>query len=837
MKKFPCPGLPHPLSAARRSLAILGLSLVLGLPPSTGAEEALSGPAIAQELRSFRQTASVLYIAAHPDDENSQLIAYLARGRGYRTGYLSLTRGDGGQNVLGPEFGETLGLIRTHELLAARRVDGGRQFFSRAIDFGFSKDYRETLGIWGREEVLGDIVRVIRTFRPDVIVTGFSTVPGGTHGHHTASGVLGLAAFKLAGDPKAYPEQLKYLQVWQPKRVCLSTRDGGGDNGIRMEINDTEAPPGDSFGEIASRSRAMHKSQGFGGFGGGRGGGVRYQSFRFLDGEPATKDLLDGVDTTWARFPGGAALQPAIDELVAKFSPTAPAASIPAVLSLRASLNELSKDPRLNRDALLNEKRFQLDHILQSCLGLKLVTEVTNAEVVPGETMHLHQTATVTANIPVKWLGVLYPGGAEPVGGELDLLPNTTVSREATQKLPPGTPISQPYWLRAEPSPGLFRVPWEGQIGTPENSSIFALEQVFRVGDQVVILRDEPVQLTNHLKVAIQRRLEVIPPVSLAFPSGVELFAPGASREITIAATASRANAAGTIGLEAPTGWTIIPASRPLHLTSEGDQAKYTFKVTAPAVPGSGMLRARATVNGVVCSTGRKEVHYAHIPPLLLQAEASLKGVVLELATRGHEIGYLPGAGDSVAEALQQMGYSVTTLANADLTVERLKAFDAVVVGIRAFDTHRDLGGHLPDLFAYAEAGGNVVMQYNRVDGLTAAPLKLTISSDRVTDENSPVTFLAPDHPVLNTPNKITSADFAGWVQERGIYFPRQWDERFVPILAANDPGESPLRSGLLVAPYGKGHFVYTSLVWFRELPAGVPGAYRLFANLVSLGK
>ena len=826
------------LTLGRVRLAAWAVVLAL----STGrlaATEPMTGPEIAQELRGFRQLGSVLYIAAHPDDENSQLIAYLARGRNYRTAYLSLTRGDGGQNVIGSEFGENLGLIRTHELLAARRVDGGRQFFTRAIDFGFSKDFKETLGIWDRAQVLGDIVRVIRTFQPDVVVTRFSTAPGGTHGHHTASGVLGLEAFKLAGDPQAYPEQLKDLRPWQPKRIFLNGGGrfggGGGADSISIEINDREAPPGDSFGDLAGRSRAMHKSQGFGGFGGGGGrgggGGARSESFRLLAGEPAAKDIMDGVETTWARIPGGAALTPLVEDLITQFATNHPAASVPALLAMRSALAKLPTEP------LVKEKREQLDRILQGCLGLSFATTVPHAEVVPGEKLALQVEAGLTSTVPVRWLGVRYPGETAPTGPAIDLTPGTSARRTATPLLPATTPISQPYWLRAPARPGLFTVAETAWIGSPENPPAYPLAQVFAVAGQTVELADEPVQPTTNLKVPVRRRLDVIPPVAVAFASEVQLFAPGAAQEIAVVATAHRAPAAGTVQLDLPPGWTATPANRPLQLGRVGEAATYRFTVTAPAQPATSTIGAHALVNGVNCVTGRREIHYSHLPPLLLQPTANLKAVALQLATRGRFIGYLPGAGDSVADALVQMGYTVTNLTTASLTAEGLHGLDAVVVGIRAFDTHRDLAGHMGALFQFAENGGTVVVQYNRVDGLTGGPLRLRISSDRVTDENAPVTFLAPEHPVLNTPNKITADDFAGWVQERGIYFPSEWDEHYVPILACNDPGENPLRSGLLVAPHGKGWFVYTSMVWFRELPAGVPGAFRLFANLVSLGK
>jgi hypothetical protein len=378
-------------------------------------------------------------------------------------------------------------------------------------------------------------------------------------------------------------------------------------------------------------------------------------------------------------------------------------------------------------------------------------------------------------------------------------------------------------------------------IGRPENPPVFPVEQVFEVGGQTLVVPDEPVQVsTNLAKGETRRRLDVIPPVSLGFGSEVELFAPGKSRPVEVEVTAYRAGVAGTVQLEVPVGWKVAPAKQSFHLAKVGDHTRCKFTVTAPAESVTAKIIAGADIGGVRYQNERKEINYPHIPLQLLQPPASLKTVSLDLAIRGRKVGYLPGAGDSVADSLKQMGYTVTTLTDADLTPERLHGLDAVVIGVRAFNVRTNLAAQLPGLFTYVEAGGTVVAQYNRPENsrtLKLAPYDLHLSGDRVTDENAAVTFLAPDNPVLNTPNKITAADFTGWVQERGIYFPNQWDEHFTPILACNDPGEAPLKGGLLVAPYGKGYFVYTSLVFFRQLPAGVPGAYRLFANLVSLGK
>jgi LmbE family N-acetylglucosaminyl deacetylase len=799
---------------------------------------------ILQDLDSFREMGSVLYVAAHPDDENNQLIAYLARGRHYRTAYLSLTRGDGGQNVLGPEFGDELGVIRTEELLAARHIDGGRQYFSRARDFGFSKDYLETMGIWNREEVLADTVRIIREFRPDVVITRFSLTPGGTHGHHTASAMLALEASKMAGNSSAFPDQLQQgLTPWQPKRILwnIGGFQGSETNGsplIQMNVGGTDSISGDPFAEIADRSRSMHKTQGFGNFAGFRGNsGPRYESFELLAGKPATRDILDGVDTTWSRVPGGEVIGKLADDVIAKFDPQNPAASVPALLKIKKRLASLAND-----DPVANEKRQLLDRIIQESLGLTVETTISQAEVVPGETLNLHQSAAIQSSIvPVRWVAVRYPSIKAKYAVDADLSTNETVSRDSVETLPANTLVSQPYWLREPQTPGMFRVRDPNLIGRPENPPVFPVEQVFDVGGQTLIVQDQPVQTTAKRAEGESRQLEVISPVTLSLASGVELFAPGAARPMTVTVVAARPDIAGSLRLDAPGGWEVSPTTQSFHLAAAGDRAQFTFTVTAPSQPATAAITAVAEIDGDRYDNGRVVINYPHIPLLLLQPPAECNAVCLNLEIRAHNIGYLPGAGDSVARSLEDMGCQVTTLTGADLTPERLKAFDAVVVGVRAFNVRTDLVSHLPGLFAYVEAGGNVIEQYNRpgrdlkTDQL--APYSLQLSSDRVTDPSAPVTFLAPDHPALNSPNKITSADFDGWIQERGTYYPDEWDGHWTPILACNDAGEAPLKGGLLIAPYGQGYFVYTGLVFFRQLPAGVPGAYRLFANLVSLGK
>ncbi|MGO9528975.1 MAG: PIG-L family deacetylase [Verrucomicrobiia bacterium] len=805
------------------------------------AAEPQSASAILQELRGFREMGSVLYIAAHPDDENTRLIAYLSRGRGYRTGYLSLTRGDGGQNLIGPELGEELGVVRTQELLAARRIDGGQQFFTRAIDFGFSKDYRETFRIWDRNQVLADVVRTIRGFRPDVLITRFSTVPGGTHGHHTASAILAVEAFKLAGDTNAFPEQLGELKPWQPKRILWNGFPrgfgrGGGDEtnapGLQIDIGGYNPVLGESYGEIAARSRSMHKTQGFGSVG---TRGTINETFQLLGGEPATKDILDGVDTTWGRVAGGAEIGRLADEAIARFNPQNPAASVPALLTLR---NRLAALPT---DSVIAEKRRQLDHILRGCLGLYVETVIPLAEAVPGETLKMRHAAIVRADFPVRWTAVRYPAGGEELGINADLKSNQGVTHESSRILPATTPLTQPYWLREEGTIGMFRVDDPSLIGRPENPPAFPVEFMFEVGGQTLVIPDEPVQVIgDRVKGEIRQRLEVTPPVSLNFPEDLELFAPGTSRPVVVEVTSAHAGATGTLHLETPTGWKATPATYPFSLTNYNETARFTFTITAPTNTTAAKILATAEIDGKSYHNRRVEIRHDHIPPILLQPSARLKALSVDLAIRGHQIGYLPGAGDSVAECLQRMGYAVTVLTDADLTPDHLRSFDAVVIGIRAFNTRTDLAQNLSGLFAYVEAGGNVIVQYNTSDGLQTtrlAPYDLKISHDRVTDATAPMTLLVPDHPAFTTPNRIVPSDFDGWIQERGLYFASEWDGHFTPLLACNDPGESPKSGSLLVARYGRGYFVYTGLSWFRQLPEGVPGAYRLFANLISLGK
>lgn len=808
--------------------------------------------AIQQELRSFATLGSVLYVAAHPDDENTSLITYLARGRGYRTAYLSVTRGDGGQNELGPEFGEKLGLARTHELLAARQQDGGRQFFTRALDFGFTKDVNETLRIWNHPDVLGDVVRVFRTFRPDVVIAGMNPVQTpGQHGQHVASAVLAIEAFKISGDPAAYPEQIaEGLQPWQPKRILQNVRQFGRSGNARpdpslltIEAGGDDPVTAESFAAIAARSRGMHKTQGFGNFGAAAlgGGGPRSENFSFIAGDKPSADIVDGIDLTFARFAGGGELAKLADDAVTGFNAADPAASVPALLVLRSKLAVLPSDP------VVADKRAQLDRILQACLGLTVETTVASAEAVPGETLALHHTVAIKSSVPVRWKGLKFPAAprATDAASDVPLTPDDALSTNTANVLPVSVPVSQPYWLRAEGTAGMFRVDQARLIGRPVNPPAFPVEYLFWVGGQSLVIATEPVQLVPGAPEAqAKRKLVAIPPVSLRLPLEVALVAPGGKQSVVVEVTAARAGVAGSLRLDAPAGWTVSPEARTFALGAVGEKESCTFEIAAPAQPGSASFTAVATVGRAEYTNGRVVINYPHLPVQLLMPPTRLKVTALELKTRGQRIGYLPGAGDSVAENLTEMGLQVRTLTGLDLTPEKLRGLDAVVIGVRAFNERKDLAANLPGLFAWVEAGGTVIAQYNRPGSDLKAPLApyaLSIAGNapqlRVTDENAPVIFLDPRHPALNFPNRITPADFAGWVQERGAYFPSTWDQQhFSPLLAMSDPGEKQPDSSVLIARHGKGYYVYTGLAFFRQLPAGVPGAYRLFANLLALG-
>lgn len=817
---------PTATSAPRRWIHAFMSGLLSLAPLAAAADPGFSSTEILQSLHNLQSTGTVLFVAAHPDDENTRLIAYLAQARGYRTGYLALTRGDGGQNLIGPELREKLGAIRTQELLAARGVDGGEQFFTRAVDFGYSKHPDETLSIWDRDAVLSDVVRVVRQFQPDIIVTRFSLEPGVTHGHHTASAMLAVEAFKLAADPTAYPEQLATLKPWQAKRVFWNgwnwrgADEGAEEQLLTIDVGGYNPVLGQSYGEIAALSRSMHKSQGFGSVG---SRGEATERFNLLAGDAAAADIMDGISTDWARFPGGGRVDALLADVIQGFDPRQPEQSVPGLLQVRRAMANL---PDV---AIVQRRRGQLEAAIQSCLGLYVETTVPTAEVAPGTTVEFTHSAILRRPAVVRWLDA--PDPELPFNENVEWKQSVEIATDMT--------LSQSYWLAEEGTVGLFRVDDPALIGRADSPPAWSLPLRFAIGStgETLTVVSSPVQVDrDRVRGELRHEVKVVAPVTVEFASGIELFRPGESRAVEVLVTGGNS---GAVALQAPRGWQVTPATVLLNAEPASGTRHVEFQVTAPVAIGEAELRASVNVDGVTYDRSRVDIAYDHIPRQLWQPRAKLHAAVLDLKILAKNIGYLPGAGDDVPAALERMGATVTMIDDVDLTPERLSAFDAVVVGIRAFNTRSSLSERATALFDYAAAGGTVVVQYNTNGGLqdvALAPYPLSLSRDRVTDESSPMTILAPDHPAMRGPNRITAADFEGWVQERGLYFPNRWDAAFTPLLECNDPDEAATQGSLLIAQHGDGWFVYTGISWFRQLPAGVPGAYRIFSNLVSLG-
>ncbi|HSH38636.1 MAG TPA: PIG-L family deacetylase [Chthoniobacterales bacterium] len=795
-------------------------------------------------LEKLNVVGRVLYVAAHPDDENTGLIAYFANGALYETAYLSLTRGDGGQNLIGPELGDQLGVIRTQELLAARRIDKGRQFFTRANDFGFSKSADETQRIWDREKILADVVWTIRKFRPDIIVTRFPLEDDRTHGHHTSSAQLAQEAFRIAADPKRFPEQLKFVQPWQPTRLLWNTSqfffrarnvpfDPTGL--ILLEAGGYQPLLGRSYAEIDAASRTMHKSQGFGV---SIERGEQKEYFKFLEGKPIENgDLFTGIDTTWARVPKGAELTERVRAIAAGYDMQKPAASVPALLELRRLLVALGSD------FWAQEKLATVDSLIAACLGLHLEAVTDKPAAQPGDTANVQLEAINRSDVPVRFKSARVLANAQPEAIDAELRFEQLFTKKTPVKLPETLPFSLPYWLRERGTLGTFTVADQTLIGRPENPPPFPVEFTLEIGGQEIVYNVEPrFRKVDRVEGETNQPLVIAPPVFVDLPRPVFVFGNNEPKTLDVRVIASAEKVTGNITLEAPAGWKVEPASAPVELHGAESETTLVFQVTPAATAGEATLRAffAPAAGQRVEAFSRQRIEYPHIEPQTLISPAQAKLVRAGIENKAARIGYLPGAGDSVPESLTDIATEVKMLENREVKADNLARFDAVVIGVRASNAHPNrVSAWMPELLAYAKKGGVVIMQYTTTPGPKPEhlPYPLKVSRDRVTDETADVRVLAPDHPVMKFPNKITKVDFDGWVQERGLYFPNEWDGAWTPILSSNDPGEKPADGGLLVSRVEKGWFIYTGYAWFRELPAGVPGAYRLFANMLSLGK
>jgi LmbE family N-acetylglucosaminyl deacetylase len=855
-------------TVARLALTLLIAQYTL-LTANAQAPKIYSSSEILLGLKKLKVVGSVMYIAAHPDDENTRLLAYLANGRQLETSYLSCTRGDGGQDLIGPELREQLGVIRTQELLAARRTDGAHQYFTRANDFGFSKTSAETFTIWDKEQVLSDMVWVIRQRRPDVLITRFPPDARAGHGHHQASAILAAEAFDAAGDPKRFPEQLKYVQVWQPKRLYWNTgsffvKPGENMDGyLKLDAGGYNPLLGQSYGEIAAHSRSQHRSQGFGSAA-QRGEAIEY--FQLVKGTPAKTDLFEGIDQTWNRVPGGAAVGKMVDEVVRKYDAANPSASVAGLLKIHNQLQGATKDGFWQL-----EKMLQVDALLQACVGLHIEAIALAAASAAGQTAEVSVEAVNQGALPVTVRQVWAEGFGRDTLVAKNLLTGQSLRMALRLPVSKQVPPSQPYWLREPATVGMYTVPneiplvqadlalrkktksenWltidrQHLIGRPENPSSpnVTLEVVLQ-GTSIYLTVPVQYKHTDPVLGELYQPLALVPPVMVNIPAArAYVFADQQPKQVPVTLRAGQAGVSGSLALQVPAGWQAEPATVAFNLKNKDDEQtiNFTLRPLAGAAEGKSELRAVATVGGQPYSRGIQQIAYPHIPTQTLFPEATAPLVKLNVA-RGHtkNIGYLMGAGDEVPEALRQLGYAVTLLDPAtDLTAERLARYDAVVLGVRAYNVLDRLKTQQPELLRYVENGGTMLVQYvvNRGTIMPEiGPYPLTLSADRVTVENTPVTFLNPGAPVLNVPNKLTKADFAqGWVQEQGLYYPSAWDAHYQPIIASHDPGETDKQSAILVAPYGKGRYIYTGLSLFRELPAGVPGAFRILANLVESG-
>ena len=789
--------------------------------------------AIYHGIQKLGVTGTVLYIAAHPDDENTRLITYLANDRLLRTGYLSLTRGDGGQNLIGQEQGVELGMIRTQELLAARRVDGGEQFFTRAYDFGYSKNPEETFNIWNKDSVLADVVWVIRRFRPDIIVTRFPTTGEGGHGHHTGSAILANEAFVAAGDPNRFPEQLKYVSVWQPKRILWNTFNFGGTNTtapdqLKIDVGGYNPLLGKSYGEMAAESRSQHKSQGFG-VPATRGESFEY--FKTTGGSAPVNELMSDVTTDWTRIPGATPIARQIDSLIHNYDPIRPERSVQGLVQLHRRLIGLPASD------WVNYKISQVQTLVLQCAGIYSEAIAASPSVAWGDTLRFNLSLIARQKVDAVLMSASY--------GKTD----TTLGRNLVENKPTaligmipvsfGSKTTQPYWLENEMQKGRFVIPDQTEIGLPENAPAYSVRLQLNIYGQPITLSVPIVyKLTDPVRGEIFKSLIVRPQTEL-----------DADEELTLVSTEKKTKSDLKFRIQAnqPMQAQRIRAVNKSEVVDLGeiaslDKGRILRRSKLVLVgPGDYQFQALDPAGQAVVGAGRlTKIEYDYIPELHYFKSTRQRVRSIDLKIIGKRIGYIAGAGDKIPEALARMGCEVVQLGEAELSKLNLTEFDAIVTGVRAYNTHGWLNDAYEKLMSYVQEGGNLIVQYNTSNQIgpvraKIGPFPFQITRNRVTDEQAPVIFLQPDHPVFNQPNKLVQTDFEGWVQERSIYHAADTTGRFQKLLSMADPGERSDDGSLMIASYGKGWFTYTGLSLFRQLPAGVTGAYRLLANLIAL--
>ncbi|MCB9283362.1 MAG: PIG-L family deacetylase [Lewinellaceae bacterium] len=832
----------------RRITLLVGAILFSAAGLLAQAPQVRTSADIYESIKKLNVLGSALYIAAHPDDENTRMISYLANEQLVEATYLSLTRGDGGQNLIGPEIAELLGVIRTEELLAARRVDGGHQWFSRANDFGYSKHPDETLRIWNKQEVLADVVWAIRSIQPDVIINRFDyNSAGQTHGHHTSSAILSMEAFDLAGDPNAFPEQLKYVEPWQPKRLYYNTswwQYGSMENFEKVDKSKFVTVDagvflparGKSNGEIAAESRSMHKCQGMGSTP-SRGSSLEY--FEPLKGSlPADNDdLFSGIDIGWSRLQGGEKVKALVDKAIQTFQYDDPTASLPILLDIYQAIQALPDSH------WKTHKVEEVHEVIEACMGLFLEATASDFSAAPGQSVDLKMELISRSGIETKLISLDFLPANGDTLVQVQLQPNAPLTFNRKVTIPDNAHYTSPYWLNGAHPLGMYDVEDQALRGKPETPRLLRVRFNLEVqGVPVSWTKDVVYKSTDRVKGEVYRPFEVLPPVFAKIKDPVYVFGDNAPKVVQIVVKAGKANVSGTVLPVIPEGWKVEPKEQAYSLPLKDQEQTLEFRLFPPEVQSEGWMKVIANCEGQAYRQELVRISYDHIPEqsVLLQAQARLARIDLKKA--GERIGYIMGAGDEVPASLEAIGYQVDLLDPNEVDANRLRGYDAVVMGIRAYNTIERIRFIQPALLSYVEQGGTLIVQFNTTRGLALpmeeiAPYPLNLSHDRITVEEAPITFLRPDHPVLNFPNAITQKDFEGWVQERGLYYPDKWDDKYEAILSSQDPGEAPTSGGLLIAHYGKGHYIYTGMAWFRQLPAGVPGAYRIFANMLSLGK
>jgi LmbE family N-acetylglucosaminyl deacetylase len=801
---------------------------------------------IYHQIQKLNFLASVLYIAAHPDDENTRLISYLSNDKKARTAYLSLTRGDGGQNLIGPELRELLGVIRTQELIEARKIDGGEQFFTRANDFGFSKNPTETLQIWDKNQVLSDVVWAIRKFQPDIIINRFDhRSPGTTHGHHTASAMLSLEAYDLADKANQFPEQLQYASTWQPKRVFFNTswwfygsrekfEAADKTNLVNLKIGTYYQTMGKSNQEIAALSRSRHQSQGFGSTG-TRGEEDEY--LEFLKGEMLNDktNLFEGIDTTWNRLKGGKAIGDILYAVEKNFDFKNPAASVADLVKAYSLIQEL-EDQHWK-----SVKSEEIKKIIAACTGLYLEAVAEVQEITPGSALKVKWEAINRSAVAMS-LNAVQSSPSTMTTQEITVLSNNKmISKTGEIELPGDVDYTNPYWLNQAGTNGMYRVDHQEKIGLPDVMRQIKLTFNIEINNVTIPYeRNVIYKYNDDVKGEVYQPLDIVPIATSAIAEKVYIFNNDRSKTVTVKIKAGKDNVNGNAKLDVPQNWKVTPTEIPFTIDKKGQEVLVVFNVTPSSDASEISIKSVVTVNNQTFDKEKIDINYSHIYKQLVLKTAEAKAIRLKIKTKNEKIAYIMGAGDEVPKSLTQMGYEVTILKPEEITTERLGNFDVVMTGIRAYNVVNALAYKQRLLLDFVQNGKTMIVQYNTLDDLVTkdlSPFPLKISRDRVTEENAEVRFLAPNHPVLNYPNKITADDFKGWKQEQGLYYPSEWDVNYTPILSANDQGEKPKNGALLVAQYGKGNYVYTGLSFFRELPEGVSGAFRLLANIIALGK